>query len=431
VKLKVNLVTALIAPISFLIVVTTLLRTNKWAMWGIEALPAVTPATVSFGDLANITATADCIAAQVPIEGCDPYGRPFQPYVELPARLLNFLGIGTNNNQALGIALAAIFFLTITALAIAIAINWQKSLFTLIASQSLVALIAISPASMLAVERGQIEQLTLALVVLALITLSIAPKSRFTRAKYLGSLSSFLATATKYLSIGMFLPFIHRNMLAKRNNAALLGIALSAIFITISLPSVFQAAETSGASEPQTTKSAFAVTTLLATAFSGENISYWPTNEVLNNWQTVKIASYALFIACTIIWIAILAINRNRNTAAECTQLPWVLTLGSSGVLLFPYLLGNSHDYRLIFLIPTAAGAVLLTKSYPALGTTLAVCAGIAAVTSAAMLPTPGGFIWATPALVIGDAALMVLLSGIAAMWLTTAFKPTKKVGAA
>jgi hypothetical protein len=38
------------------------------------------------------------------------------------------------------------------------------------------------------------------------------------------------------------------------------------------------------------------------------------------------------------------------------------------------------------------------------------------------MVPTSSGFIWSTPALVVGDAALLILLSGIAALWLTTAF---------
>ena len=429
-----RLATAAIAPISFASVAISLLRTNNWAAWGIEALPATTPATVSFGDLANITATADCLANQTPIETCDPYGRSFQPYVELPAQLLNAANLGTNSTGVIGIALAIIFLLTITLVSIALALTWKKSTISLIASQALIAVIAISPASMLALERGQIEQLTLALVVLALITLSISPQSRFATFNYLGSLASFVATVTKYLSIGMFLPFIHRNMFAKKNLAVFIGLTLSAIFVLVSLPSVLQATETSGAHDSKTTKSAFGVTTLLATVFSGENLLYEASNEVIKNWQTITIASYVLFVVATTIWIAILlsAQTKNQSTqnnaAKEREQLPWILTLGSGGVLLFPYLLGNNHDYRLIFLIPLAAGAALLSEVRPVTGTLLAVCAGITALTSAPMITTSSGFSWPNPALLVGDVSLLTLISGIAALWVTTAFATTKSV---
>ena len=318
-------------------------------------------------------------------------------------------------------------------MSITLTLTWKKSTITLIASQALIAVIAISPASMLAIERGQIEQLTLALVVLALITLSISPQSRFATLTYLGSFSSFIATATKYLSIGMFLPFVHRNMFVKKNLAVFIGLALSAIFVLVSLPSVLQATETSGAHDPKTTKSAFGVTTLLATAFSGENLFYEANNEVINNWQSITIASYGLFILAIIIWVAILitASNRRETTkkilANELEQLPWILTLGSGGVLLFPYLLGNNHDYRLIFLIPLAAGAALLSERLPVTGTLLAVCAGITAITSAPMIQTPSGLIWPNEVLLMGDASLLILLSGTAALWLTTAFTTFRK----
>jgi len=191
---RIRLATAAIAPVSFATVAISLLRTNNWAAWGVEALPATTPAVVSFGDLANITATADCLANQVPIESCDPYGRPFQPYVELPAQILNAANLGTDGTGVIGIALAVIFFLTIILVSVTLALTWKKSTITLIASQALIAMIAISPASMLTIERGQIEQLTLALVVIALITFGISPRSRFTPFTYLGSLASFIAT---------------------------------------------------------------------------------------------------------------------------------------------------------------------------------------------------------------------------------------------
>jgi hypothetical protein len=44
------------------------------------------------------------------------------------------------------------------------------------------------------------------------------------------------------------------------------------------------------------------------------------------------------------------------------------------------------------------------------------------------MIPTPNGLIWPREVLILGDAGLLILLSGIAALWLTTAFTSDKKV---
>ena len=380
----------------------------------------MTTSMVSFGDLANITATADCLASQTPISRCDPYGRPFQPYVELPAQVLNSFGLGTSNIQTLGVSLAVIFLIAIALTSLALALHWRRSLPTLFLAQLLLALIAISPASMLAVERGQIEQLTLALVIVSLIAFA---SSSHALVRFSGTLTSLLATMTKYLSIGMFLPFIHRKMFNKGNFPALLGMLLSGVFVLISFPSVLLASETSGASNPQTTKSAFSVTTLLATLFSGGNISYAPSADVVAQWPTIRLASYGLFVVTLAIWVV--ALSWKPTTQKQTTFLgstSWIFAVGGGGVLLFPYLLGNSHDYRLIFLIPLTAGALLLTSTRPVVGSVLAFGATLTALTSAAMVPLPNGFMWNTPALVIGDAALMITLAGIAALWVTTAF---------
>ena len=413
---------ALIAPASFAIVATTLIKTNNWAAWGIEALPAKTPSTVSFGDLANITATVDCLANQIDIEGCDPYARPFQPYVVLPARILSFFNLGIESTGTLGITLAAIFFLTITALAVLLAKSWTRSTPQLFAAQALLALITIAPASMLAVERGQIEQLTLALVVVALIALSAGN----TGVRFSGSITSLLATMTKYLSAGMFLPFLNRSLFSKLNRAAMLGLALSSLFLIWSIPSVLIAASTSGASEPQTTKSGFSVTTMLATLLTGPDFSYVPTPDVVENWTTIKLISYAIFIALLLTWMLILRLPRSGRNNLPTTSRAWILTMGSGGVLLFPYLLGNSHDYRLIFLIPLVTGALLLSQEHRLVGITLTITATISALTSASMIATPNDFKLAPNLVIFGDLSLMVLLSGIAALWLSTAFNKPK-----
>jgi hypothetical protein len=224
----------------------------------------------------------------------------------------------------------------------------------------------------------------------------------------------------------MFLPFINRSLFTKANKAVILALALSAVFLLGSISDVLLATDTSGASTPQTTTSAFSVTTLLATVYSPESVTNKPSAEVLTNWLTIKLASYAIFIALVITWIAILKIRRTMTQSLPTTSRAWILTLGAGGVLLFPYLLGNSHDYRLIFLIPILTGSLLLSQENKTIGITLTIAAAIAAVTSASMVPTPNGWELPTPLMIVGDTALMVLLSGITALWATTALsKPT------
>ncbi len=398
--------------------ISTALLTNRWNQWGVQAMDPATPSATSFADLANISLTADCLANGEPIEGCDPYGRPFQPYVVLPARILNQLGLGIANTGALGILLVAFFIATVAALSVFIVYRASqpdslKSGKQLIASQLLLALAAISPATMLAVERGQIEQLTFFLVVIALLLLSMRNQA----VSAIGGISAVLATTTKYLSVGMFIPFIGATK--KVNRIALGAFAVSVIYLLVELPNLLQATEASRANTPQTTKSAFGVTTMLATLFSDDPLLFDPSNDVIANWSTIRVTSVALFIVTVAVALSLLRkvpITLNSTTT---------LLLGSGGVLLLPYMVGTSHDYRLIFLIPVIAAAAALPVS--TFSVTIALTSVFALLTSAAIVPTPQGWLSPTPLLVVGDAALMIALATTAALWLILLWRGINK----
>ena len=388
-------------------VTTYLLTSRNWRQWGIEEMAPMTPSPTSFADLANIALTADCIAQGAPVEPCDPYGRPFQPYAVLPARILAALGIGLNQTGILGVLLALTTVATVIGLSIVLARSWQRGATGLLLTQTALALTAISPAVVLGMERGQIEQLTAALVVIALLTLTSA-----TRTRWFGVIASLLATMTKYLSVGMFLAYANRDTFTGRRWASIVATSLSAAFLVISLPSILQAAETSGSGNPQTSMSAFGLTATIATPLSGSPLYYGPPESVAAMWPTLQIIGLAIFIALVLVLFFVL-----RGLELPETNSPaWTLAIGSGGVLLLPYLIGSSHDYRLIFLIPLIAGAGLWlgssqNKRARVIASFIIAASTLSAITSASMLPNPQGLRWPPWVIVTGDVGLFFVLA--------------------
>ena len=131
-----------------------LLATAHWSWWGIATMVPTNPETTSFADLKAILATSLCMQEGSDYTVCDPYGRPFTPYVVLPARLLAFAGRSLNDATPLGIALAVVLVLTVGALGLILANSWHGRLPGLIAGQCVLAVAAITAPVMLAVERG-------------------------------------------------------------------------------------------------------------------------------------------------------------------------------------------------------------------------------------------------------------------------------------
>lgn len=401
---------ALIPAITSSLITGYLLVSSNWRQWGVADMERMTPSTTSFADLANITLTADCINQGLPLEGCDPYGRPFQPYVVLPARVLAYLGIGLDQTGIPGTLLALTTVAVVTGLALLIAARWQRRPVGLIVVQIALALSAVSPGVILGMERGQIEQLTLALVTMALLVLGSNKP-----VKWLGALASVLATAIKYLTVGMFLAFANKDALQRRPWAVITAVAASALFLLLSFPQIMQAAETSGSATPQTTMSAFGLNATIATPFSGSPLFYFPPENIGAMWPTLRIIGFIAFAAATMVAYLIV----RRTSLPDTSSYAWTLTVGSGGVLLLPYLIGSSHDYRLVFLIPFLAGAALwwgASPDRPVLPAFLVLASTLALVTSASMVPTPQEWRWPTWFVIVGDFGLFCLLAVTAAL---------------
>jgi len=125
-----------------------------WKLWGVPAMPSV------FADLRSITAGIESQRAgydPLYMNPNDPYGRPMAyPRLWLT---LGFLGIQQKDTLFLGLVVLGLYFLGI--LVFAEKMNWQSSLAIMA--------VAVSPAAMLAYERGNNDLLIFFLLALALI----------------------------------------------------------------------------------------------------------------------------------------------------------------------------------------------------------------------------------------------------------------------
>jgi hypothetical protein len=380
-------------------------------------MEAKTPSSTSFADLSNITATADCLRAGTDYTLCDPYGRPFQPYVVLPARILETLGLGTNSTGTLGWLLAMIFVLTLGFLGLVLARLWRGSKGGLIAAQLVLAGAAVTPPAMLAIERGQIEILAFALAAVALVLLTM----RSTLPNIIGAILGALTAWLKYFAIGLFAPFISRETFRRRSSIwAMAGLALGAVFLLISWNDINQAAAASRADLPATSKSQFGASALVSTIRSDSPIGYAPSPTVIEQWDSIRLAGIITVVVAVLIALALT--KRPVVALAATAEVIPALLLGSAGILALPYVLGSSHDYRLIFLLIglTATLAWISHSRGPVrrLSQLLVVAVLLALATGASMTPTPDGFIWGKWALVVGDVALLFLLATSTAIWL-------------
>jgi hypothetical protein len=335
----------------------------------------------------------------------------------IPARVLEALGLGTQNTGMLGWLLAVIFVLTVGFLGLILARLWRGSKGGLIAAQLVLAAATVTPPVMLAIERGQIEIIAFALATASLVLLTL----RSTLPNIIGAVLGAISAWLKYFAIGLFAPFISRDSLRKKSGVwAIIGLVLGGVLLVLSWNDISQAAAASRADLPATSKSQFGASALVATVMSDSPIGYAPSSTVVENWDSIRLAG---LITVGVAVLIALALTRRPVAAITATSevIP-ALLLGSAGILALPYVLGSSHDYRLIFLLIglTAALAWISHSRGPVRRLTqlLVIAALVALATGASMTPTPNGFIWGKWFLVLGDVALLFILATCAAIWL-------------
>lgn len=98
----------------------------------------------------------------------------------------------------------------------------------------------------------------------------------------------------------------------------------------------------------------------------------------------------------------------------------WLLITGGGFILLIPYVLGESNDYRLIVLLLPLAGLLRWRAAVAATGWLWWVVGlvAVALLTGSAMVPNEFGFLVPKPVLLLGDLALAGALGFTLAVWL-------------
>ena len=394
------------------------LATSHWSWWGIATMTPTSPEQTSFGDLKAVLATSLCIQQGSDVTGCDPYGRPFTPYVLLPARVLALAGRDLDDASWLGIALAVLYVAVVLALGLLLARLWQAHVAGLVGAQVILGLTAVTAPAMLMIERGQIEVITLALAVAAL-TLLASPKRG---PRIIGALAGVAAVVSKYLAIGLFAPFLRRG---RPHWAAIAAIAASVVFLLMSWADLQLAIGTSRAEDPATSQSQFGATATIATLLSDEPLTGIPSPSVVEQWATVRLAALAMVAVAALLGFA--AVRPAVWTALDQMPVAYALFVGSTGVLAIPYVLGSSHDYRQVFLLPALVGALAWLAASRGrarwLPAVVVVAIPVSMLTGASMILTPSDslglkeFIWPQAALVVGDLALLLTLAVGAGVW--------------
>ena len=431
-RLKGLTIAAIPAAIT-LAVLSWLIGSGNWKIFGIRTLESTTDRTTGFGDLAFITATASCFSTEstggaIDLDACNPYGRPYTAYGLIPGKILAFFGLGFEQTWILGITLMVIWVLSVSWLTYTLTKNWRRGNTELAIATLFITLLAISPAAMLAVERGTLDIEVVALAMFGLLGFTTSGKFAPAR-KWFSSFALFTAVALKYFPLGLFAPFFAPK---RWSVPASIGAAVTALFLLLNLDNLRSATQIAMADSLSTTRIMFSSTTGLVTWLVEDPLAFNPPPDQIINETTLQTVGALLFAALTIGLVALLRrVSKNElPMPLKSPNLPWYLIVGGSFSLSIPYFLGAANDYRLILLLLPLTGLLIWigTTQNPALRLTLwivATATTIAALTGASMIPNDSGFIVPKAILVFGDACLALTLAFSAALfinaWITQA----------
>ena len=408
---------SLLPPAITSIILWWLITSGDWKMFGIWTEPSVFGWTTGFADLAYITATADCMANGTDILMCDPYGRPFTPYTIIPSSVLEVFGLGLQSTGPLGVALAAIWVLLVGTLSVLVATRWRQvgtsGAIGLTAALAAITVMAISPAVLLGVERGTVDILIAALATAGLLV--FARPSSGPAIKTVAAIALFAASILKYFAVGVFAVFLA----PKRWSwiAATAG-AATVVFLVWNFDDLLIAQGTARSNILSTTRVMYSSTSGIVTWLVEDPFAFNPPEGQELNTTALKVIGALIFLALIIIFTAII---RRAAAVSTISDASWYLIVGGTFILAVPYLLGESNDYRLLFLLMPLAGMLTWIGQggpqkllWPIVITLVFAC-----LTGASMIANDAGFIAPKTALIIGDLTLAITLSFGVAVWST------------
>lgn len=410
------LVAALLPPAITTIMLWWLIPSGGWKIFGIWTVPSVIGWSTGFADLAYLTATADCMGAGTDIATCDPYGRPFTPYTVIPSSVLSALGLGLQQTGALGVALAVIWVALVGALSVLVVTRWQRvgasGAIGLTAALAAITALAISPSVLLGVERGTVDILIAALAAAGL--LAFARPSSGPAPKTIAALALFIASILKYFAVGVFAVFLA----PKRWSwiAAAAG-AATIVFLIWNFDDLLSAQGPARSNVMSTTRIMFSSTTGIVTWLVEDPLAFNPPEAQVLNSTILKVIGALIFLA--IIALLTVLLRKSKANIAHTDGAPWYLIVGGTFILAVPYLIGDSNDYRLLFLLLPLTGILIWIGQggpqrllWPIVAALVFSC-----LTGSSMITNDAGFIIPKAVLIIGDITLAVVLAFGVAVW--------------
>jgi len=286
--------------------------TTPWAHVGVE------PGDLSFADLRSVTSAWDCQHRGIqafPSNPCDPFGRPAN-YPRLWTHL-GVLGLGEGDTVPLGIAIAVVF------LAAALTVTGRLALW----EGAVYGLALIAPATMLGIERGNVDLLMFALVVLGLLLLRRSPWAGAAPIVLAGVLKLFPAFAAVVLV-----------RLRRRWPAAIASLVVLAVYVVVTLNDI----RTLRHVIPRVVVNSYGAGVIVE-ALRESDVSW------VQSAAEVRYVRLGILALGALLALVLILVGRRGDGGGDARRLDafWA----GAGIYLGTYVFGNNFDYRLAFLL--------------------------------------------------------------------------------
>ena len=327
-----------------------------WRTIGVDALKT------KFEDMQSVTSSWDCTRKGIqafPNNPCDPQGRP----ANYPRMWTHFgiFGLGLGDTVPLGIALGVVFYLA--ALLIPGRMTAREGV--------LYAALLLSPATLLGVERGNVDLLMFALIALGVGVVR--------RSSWAGAAPIVLAAALK-----LFPAFALAVLVRKRERWA--ALAVSVVVLGVYAVATLDDIRTLRNVIPRVTTNSYGAG-VVAQALEEAGVS-WAQSAAESRYIRLSVIALGVLAA-----VALVALAR-RSGARVTREVRLDAFWGGAAVYAGTYVFGNNFDYRLVFLILCVPQLCTWAREggSPALWPTAAIVAIVATFwLSSAFPPLPFG----------------------------------------
>ena len=286
--------------------------TTPWAHVGVE------PGDKSFADLRSVTSSWDCERRGIqafPNNPCDPFGRPAN-YPRLWTQV-GRVGLGESDTVPIGVALAVVFF--VAALAVAGPLTLGEG--------AVYGATLLAPATLLGVERGNVDLLMFALVALGVLLVR--------RSSWLGAAPLVLAAVLKIFPVFAFAMLVRAR---SRWPALLASVVVFGAYALATLDDI----RTLRHVIPRVVVDSYGAGVVVE-ALRLEHVS-WVESAAEVRYVRLAVIALALLLA-----LGLLLVRRVRTAPQDGLRLD--AFFAGAGIYVGTYVFGSNFDYRLAFLL--------------------------------------------------------------------------------